>query len=33
MKRISREDLKPFELAPGVRAKVINSETMTIMYV
>ena len=32
MKKISREDLKPFELAPGATAKVINSGTKTIMH-
>ena len=32
MKKISREDLKPFELAPGITANVITSDTMTIMH-
>lgn len=32
MKKIIGDDLKPFDLAPGVTAKVINSETMTIMH-
>ncbi len=32
MKKIIGDDLKPFELAPGVTAKVINSGTMTIMH-
>ena len=32
MKKIIGDDLKPFELATGVTAKVINSETMTIMH-
>lgn len=32
MKKFSKEDAKPFELAPGITANVINSETMTIMH-